>query len=230
MKSFKDNLFHDHVDTEGTWAISYGDMITLLLSFFVIFFSTDFKKEKEDKLQKSVLDSLETGTYKKNLEAKFADGNQSMVPKDVNLAETVVKKMSNGDIYIFFPNISFFNSGKVSLNNESLTAITKVSDSYMPYAGSYKLKVQAFTDDVPVGAGYRFKDNVELSLFRSLSVMRELEKKGVPSNRIELGGKGVFNQKLVKTISGNKEMAQERMEALSRTVAFVLVRESRNEN
>lgn len=27
-----------HTDSDGSWAISYGDMITLLLSFFVIFF------------------------------------------------------------------------------------------------------------------------------------------------------------------------------------------------
>jgi flagellar motor protein MotB len=43
------NLSKDHeeeVESEGTWAISYGDMITLLLSFFVIFFTTDFDKKK----------------------------------------------------------------------------------------------------------------------------------------------------------------------------------------
>ncbi len=226
MKNFKDNLFHGHVDTEGTWAISYGDMITLLLSFFVIFFSTDFKKEKEEKLQESVVTNLEKGDYTKSLNDKFSTTNDSVIPDEVDLSETVVKKMSNGDIYIFFPNISFFKSGMVSLSQESNTAVDKVSQSYMPYAANYKLKVQAFTDDVPVKSGLRFKDNVELSLFRSLSVMRELEKKGVPTDRMELGGKGVFNQKLVKVINGNKEMTQKRMEALSRTVAFVLVREN----
>lgn len=227
MRSFKDNLFNNHVDTEGTWAISYGDMITLLLSFFVIFFSTDFKGENEEKLQQSVVTNLENGSYNESLDKKFSSSKETVQPKEVNLSETVVKKMSNGDIYIFFPNISFFKSGKVSLSDESQTAIRKVTDSYMPYAGSYKLKIQAFTDEIPVKSGQRFKDNVELSLFRSLSVMKELEQKGIPSDRMELGGKGIFNQKLVKTINGSKEMTQKRMEALSRTVAFVLVRESR---
>jgi len=27
------------VDTEGSWAISYGDMVTLLLTFFILFSS-----------------------------------------------------------------------------------------------------------------------------------------------------------------------------------------------
>jgi flagellar motor protein MotB len=37
-------------ESEGTWAVSYGDMITLLLSFFVIFYNTDFEKEKTLKI------------------------------------------------------------------------------------------------------------------------------------------------------------------------------------
>jgi flagellar motor protein MotB len=31
----------EETDTEGTWAVSYGDMVTLLLTFFILFFSLD---------------------------------------------------------------------------------------------------------------------------------------------------------------------------------------------
>ena len=33
----KNRRIHQEEDSEGSWAVSYGDMITLLLSFFVIF-------------------------------------------------------------------------------------------------------------------------------------------------------------------------------------------------
>ena len=46
MSLIKKNRIHSEEDSEGTWAISYGDMITLLLSFFVIFYNADFKAKK----------------------------------------------------------------------------------------------------------------------------------------------------------------------------------------
>ncbi|MDW8190842.1 MAG: flagellar motor protein MotB, partial [Pseudobdellovibrionaceae bacterium] len=37
----------DGFDSEGTWAISYGDLLTLITSFFIMFFTADkFYKNK----------------------------------------------------------------------------------------------------------------------------------------------------------------------------------------
>ena len=50
MKRLKREQEQIHIDTEGSWAISYGDMITLLLGFFILFFSLEpeTKKRVED--------------------------------------------------------------------------------------------------------------------------------------------------------------------------------------
>lgn len=68
----------EEADTEGTWAISYGDMVTLLLTFFILFFSlnpnaksTEEQKQaaaqekKEKALQAALLESL-NGLSSKN--------------------------------------------------------------------------------------------------------------------------------------------------------------------
>lgn len=47
------------VVNEGTWAISYGDMITLLLGFFVLFFSIDKPQSGNTLLSQSLLVALE---------------------------------------------------------------------------------------------------------------------------------------------------------------------------
>ena len=226
MKRTNKISFDEHADTEGTWAISYGDMVTLLLSFFVLFFSTDFDGKKKEEIESGVVALFENGEYSKKLKEKFNRDQESEVPAGLDSKKTVVKKMNSGEIVIFFPNISFFKSGKVMVSDEARAALLKIYEAYMPYSGNYKLKIEAFTDNVPVRKGHRFKDNVELSVFRSLSVMRNLEKKGIPSHRILLGGKGVFNQKLVDLINSTQEISEERKNALSRTVAFVLERES----
>jgi flagellar motor protein MotB len=49
---------HLEIDTEGSWAISYGDMITLLLSFFIIFFSTDQEKDRMKAMESALLVAL----------------------------------------------------------------------------------------------------------------------------------------------------------------------------
>ena len=53
------NVVHDEVDSEGSWAISYGDMVTLLLAFFVLFFTVDPAVEKEEQLKDSLITALE---------------------------------------------------------------------------------------------------------------------------------------------------------------------------
>jgi chemotaxis protein MotB len=42
---------HFEVDTEGSWAISYGDMVTLLLTFFIMFFAADKFNQNKNQSQ-----------------------------------------------------------------------------------------------------------------------------------------------------------------------------------
>jgi chemotaxis protein MotB len=47
----------EEADTEGTWAISYGDMVTLLLTFFILFFSLN--PDAKSQAEKSQKDAIE---------------------------------------------------------------------------------------------------------------------------------------------------------------------------
>ncbi len=46
------------VDSEGSWAISYGDMVTLLLTFFILFFSLDSTPQKYTAIQDALVSAL----------------------------------------------------------------------------------------------------------------------------------------------------------------------------
>ena len=60
MKRIKREKKQTHIDTEGSWAISYGDMITLLLGFFILFFSLDPAEKKESKISQSLLVTMQS--------------------------------------------------------------------------------------------------------------------------------------------------------------------------
>jgi len=213
-----------HEDTEGSWAISYGDMITLLLSFFVIFFSFDFNEEKEKKLEESAMKNIALiDTYKdKN---NGIQENQSTSIEDLNEITTLVKKEKEGKFVVFFKGANFFESGKTSVNEYGKILLGKFIEKYTPYAGKFRVKIQAFTDDRPVSSKeHRFKDNVELSALRSISVLRYLQNNGIPLNRVEIGGKGIMSKKALETLGLQTTNISE-LRKMSRTIALVLYRE-----
>lgn len=212
-----------HIDTEGSWAISYGDMITLLLSFFVIFFSFDFNKENETKLEESAIKNITLMDTFKDKNDGFLENSTAKI-EDINEVSTVVKK-KNDNIVVFFKGANFFESGATNVNDYGKVLLDNFVEKYLPYAGKFKLKIQAFTDDKPVRQNvHRYQDNVELSALRSISVMRHLQKNGVPLHRVEIGGKGIMSPDVLN-ILGLEPQNEIEARKMSRTIAFVLHRE-----
>lgn len=198
---------HDEVDSEGSWAISYGDMVTLLLAFFVLFFTVDPQVEKEQALQDSLMTSLKLEDKNINertpaaLENSHKNTNMSLgKEKDADNIESEVLHQWGAQIYsvgkrliIDFPNTNFYSLGQIELNKDGKELLNTFVDRYMPFAGQYVLSIRAFTDSRPViSNGYRYKDNLELSALRAIAAMRHLQQKGIPLDRMNLAGYGVL--------------------------------------
>ncbi len=183
---------HQEVDTEGSWAISYGDMITLLLTFFILFFSTDPEKDRAKAMDASVMAIFNPDQSRKpNSEIK--DSKDSMV-KEVDVAKKFDAKIYQvgQKMIVEFPNTSFFDLGKIELTKSGQVELKKFLEKYMPFAGNYILGIRAYTDNKKVlkKEGLRFSDNLELSALRSVATMRVLQQQGLPLSRMRLGGFG----------------------------------------
>jgi flagellar motor protein MotB len=220
LKKFKE----EHTDTEGSWAISYGDMITLLLSFFVIFFSFDFNQEKEEQLFDKAIHNISL-IESDALKGKGLTESATIETQETDEISTFVKKTQKGQVVVFFKGANFFDTGKDDVNEFGQVLLNKFVEKYLPYAGKFRLKIQAFTDDRPVSNKYaRYRDNVELSALRAISVMRNLNRSGLPMHRVEIGGQGVLNQETINYFGINTTDIDE-IRKMSRTVAFILYRE-----
>ncbi len=64
-------------NSEGTWAVSYGDMITLLLGFFILFFSLEPQRPKNTVLSESLLAALQGLDQKLEAGMETADSPSS---------------------------------------------------------------------------------------------------------------------------------------------------------
>lgn len=209
---------HSEEISEGSWAISYGDMITLLLSFFVLFFSMDFKKDSEKKLDSNVLSSFKSQTIildnKKEITEKLIDNGIGIV------------QVNDGTFLLYFKNISFFNSGDTELTKSGKERLEKFYHKYIPIAGKYKIKTFSYTDakKVRLIRNRPFKDNLELSVLRSLSAIRYLNKLGVPSRRLEITGSGEMPTRIQGLLELNK-LTKNQRDDFSRTISIVLTRD-----
>jgi chemotaxis protein MotB len=222
--------FSDHIDSEGSWAVSYGDMITLLLSFFVIYFSTDFNKQVEEKLGKKVEQELAKVNHDLKIDSDFLsseslkhiplkDGEE--IPSNID-----IKIYKSGKSFLIrFEGVSFFNSGKTIIRDDAKKVLQAVVKRLEPFLANYKVKIRAFTDSRKVSPGRRYHDNLELSALRAISTMRILEREGIPRSRMEVAGYGVMSDALLKFLNIKTEDHKEK-NALSRSVMLLLKRDS----
>jgi len=205
----KSHAEHEEVDSEGSWAVSYGDMVTLLLTFFILFFSMEKPNPNSNKLKLALLDDLNSQKFGaiasqefKRIPADSEIKNKLNTPDlpgdDPNIREIKFPKEFKGIVYdmgdkilIEFPGISFFNSAQVELTREGRNNLAAFTKLFMPYAGHFYVGIRAFADPRKVKRdNHRFRDNVELSALRSISTLRELQTNGIPINRIRTGGFG----------------------------------------
>lgn len=205
---------------DGNWFISYGDMVTLLLSFFVIFFSIDQKTITENKLENSLVSSFSNPLIKNLQDTKTNEL--------VEIPNLELVKVGDGEMVVIFKNLSFFDSGEFYLRTEGRKEIEKFYNSYIPYASKYKIVVQSYTDPRKVSEvhKHKFKDNLELSVLRSLSVIRVLSELGVPNRRLEISGRGVIDERMRKVLDIDTLSTEnlDRLYASSRTISILLVR------
>jgi flagellar motor protein MotB len=181
-------------------------MITLLLTFFILFFSLD--KVDPDSVANSVKkdivailapeapsnpvappppdamhpDAMAIGTdpYSRGVEKKvIADFGGELTKK-------------GHQITIRFPGISFFNSGSIRLTRAGADHLRKFAQAASKYPNKYTILVRAFTDSTQVRKipGRAFQDNLELSGLRSIAAMRELTQAGLPLTSMRIAGFG----------------------------------------
>ncbi|HYI02587.1 OmpA/MotB family protein [Hyalangium sp.] len=82
-----------------------------------------------------------------------------------------------------------FSSGSVKINPEGQAALEKVAEALKNIAGKL-VRVEGHTDDVPTDSKGPFPSNWELSTTRALAVVKLLQDKGVPANRLSAVGYG----------------------------------------
>lgn len=230
MRAINRNLHreHEHVDTEGTWAISYGDMVTLLLSFFVLYFTVDHKADQAQQLRDSLVASLKSlgNQETKRSSYNLHIGEDAAKNIDRKIVERLGAKIHQvGEkILVEFPGVSFFRIGEINLRDEGNKLLEEFVKIYLPFAGNYTLGIHAFTDTRQVlrSSKKRYRDNLELSALRSVAAMRVLQARGIPLNVMKISGLGELEVNLAQMQAMGIEKSNVDPRDLARKVVLVI--------
>ena len=97
----------------------------------------------------------------------------------------------NGKVYVSLSQNLLFASGSTTIDRSGYPAIKKLAE-VLKSNTDIDIMVEGHTDNVPLRGRAGMRDNWDLSVIRSTSLVRELIKNGVDAKRIIASGRGEF--------------------------------------
>lgn len=178
------------------WMATYGDLVTLLMCFFVLLFAfSEIDAQKFQAVMQSfqgsagVLDSgkslvdaelvfdamPESDTSDSNTEAETLESIMQEIEaylEEQELIDEIEVTLETRGLVIRFKDNALFDSGKADLKNESKKTLRFLADIFnSDEFVDRSIKVEGHTDNVPIRTS-RFPSNWELSTTRASNVVK----------------------------------------------------------
>jgi chemotaxis protein MotB len=210
---------HEEHENHERWAIPYGDLVTLLLAFFVVMYSISQVNEGKYRVVSDSLNAAFRGEPTTIAPIQIGQPAATtlaapivQLPNDMKLmamrqlagqAEQAMAPLimqglvdvqsRDGKLTIAIRSDILFASGQASLSAEAQPVITLLGEVLAGFA--VDIRVEGHTDNVPVAAG-QYASNWELSAARAVSVVKLLIADGVAPARLSAVGYGEFHPAL----------------------------------
>ncbi len=190
-------------DLDG-WIVTYSDMVTLLLTFFVLLMTMAvFTPEKVVKGIYSIKTSFGVvGGNISPLEKTFAPLEEYTLEgidhsaimqlkkmiKSLPFADKIKLGLTKRGLIIGFSADLLFAPGSARLNARILSVLDKIGQ--LINSCKNQVLVEGYTDSTPIRRG-KYRSNWELSMARALAVISYfIDQKGLPPNRFVAVGYG----------------------------------------
>jgi chemotaxis protein MotB len=230
----------EHENAER-WLLTYADLITLLLAFFImmyVFSKKDaYKYDEVASHLKTIFSGgtglagkgsvtatspidmpsrgASSGEIKRQLEGEFMDKN-----RDESGRESISVLSDERGIVIRVLDKAFFDEGKAELKEGAKSALDKI----VPIIKGVEnhIRIEGHTDNVPINTS-EFKSNWELSVRRATEVVRYfIEKRDLPPERISATGYAEY-----RPISQNNSPKNR---ALNRRIEIIVAKSKEKQN
>ncbi|NOX15010.1 MAG: flagellar motor protein MotB [Epsilonproteobacteria bacterium] len=201
------------------WLAAFGDLMSLLLTFFVLLLSMSTMDAK--KVQEAIgslagaLSVLEGGTKTEisrerqqmaspiQSQSETANRVKMAMRKAIVSANEMLKSTGSPEVtledaqsgfVIRLPGALLFKAGSATIENEdAILFLKRISLIIQKLPANMYINVVGHTDNRAPDANAPFRDNWDLSTARGVSVVKELIKDGIIPKRLMAGGKAQFD-------------------------------------
>ena len=192
------------------WMTTYGDMVTLLLAFFVLLYSysvIDVQKFRqivssiqisflgEQGIMEQSIDPSRGEMIELSVDHKFEDVLVTYLTvkeylKDEGLEDQVKIRIEERGVVLEIQDRLLFDSGEAEIKKEAATMLGKVAGILQSVPN--QIIVEGHTDNVPIRTA-KYPSNWELSVARAVRVVRYLsERHEIPAKRFLATGYGEY--------------------------------------
>lgn len=206
-----DEQIYDSDPNEDTsWLVTYGDMVTLLMAFFVLMYSASkVSEEKYEQVAQSIAQGFNSAGPDAIVEIASSESTESESADSEIIEEvTVLSPLTNAKemldqlieerdldgemstsftptgLKIELSSSSFFGSGSADVKESMVPSLIELSGVLQSLPdGDYQVEVEGHTDNVPINTA-RFPSNWELSSLRAINVAHIFEDTGIQKDRL----------------------------------------------
>ncbi len=178
----------EHEGAEEDWLMSYADLVTLLMAFFLTMLSVShvdpvlfeqMKKGLRSDVGKDKDVKTPLGEIKHDLDSLLASQRKR---GEVSI------DMTREGIILEFSSSAIYDPGKADVGPAARANIDIVSDAiknieYYKFA----IDIEGHTDNIPIKT-LQFPSNWELSVSRATNLVKYFISKGIPSERLKAAG------------------------------------------
>lgn len=168
---------------EESWLLSYADLITNLLLFFVVLLTAaNISKGRMQQIVKSLSGSESPASLEsiqREIDAQIAQKQLQELVRTVVTADGLELSLNSGLV---------FDSGKAQIRPEFEQTVVSMLQVLSPYSTKYSFAVEGHTDSTPIVSGGPFATNWELSSARAIVVRQRLEDVGILRSRVRVEG------------------------------------------
>jgi chemotaxis protein MotB len=219
---------HEEHTNHESWAIPYGDLVTLLLAFFVVMYSISTVNEGKYRVVSDSLNAafrgdpqgpqpvqvgvpaattvaapivqLQNDVRTMALRQMAREAEEAMSPL---IAQGLVDvQQGDGFVEIAIRSDILFSSGSALLADAAQPVIRQLAEVLRAFPNS--IQVKGHTDNVPISGGV-YRSNWELSAGRAASVVHIMEEGGIDPRRLSVVAFGEFRPVLPNTTPDGRD-------------------------